>query len=118
MVGLVTGGRAPADIADELELATRTVLAGDMTSPDPRRTTTTKIRDFAGETPLQVMAKQGDYESTTMTARERFPYYSSFPFSWYRACDTADLVTGTGQADPLPRARPRALARRRRADRT
>lgn len=28
MVGLVTGGRAPADIADELELATRTILAG------------------------------------------------------------------------------------------
>jgi hypothetical protein len=26
MVGLVTGGRAPADIADELELAARTLL--------------------------------------------------------------------------------------------
>ena len=26
MVGLVTGGRAPGDIADELELAARTLL--------------------------------------------------------------------------------------------
>ncbi len=28
MVGLVTGGRAPNEIADELELAARTVLRG------------------------------------------------------------------------------------------
>ena len=56
---------------------------------------TTKIRDFAGETPLQVLAKQGSYPSTTMTARERFPYYTVFPFAWYRACDSADLAPGS-----------------------
>jgi 3-ketosteroid 9alpha-monooxygenase subunit A len=56
--------------------------------------TTTKIRDFPGETPLQVMARQGSYEATAMTSRERFPYYTAFPFSWYHACDTADLAVG------------------------
>jgi 3-ketosteroid 9alpha-monooxygenase subunit A len=58
---------------------------------------TTKIRDFAGETPLQVMAKQGDYQPTAMTARERFPYYTTFPFAWYRACDSDDLAPGVVQ---------------------
>jgi 3-ketosteroid 9alpha-monooxygenase subunit A len=56
---------------------------------------TTKIRDFDGETPLQAMAKQGDYQPTAMTAQERFPYYTAFPFSWYRACDSTDLAPGT-----------------------
>ena len=32
---------------------------------------TTKIRDFAGETPLQAMAKQGGYQPTAMTPQER-----------------------------------------------
>ncbi len=59
-------------------------------------------RDFAGETPLQVMAQRGDYEPTTMTARERFPYYTAFPFAWYRACDSADLAPGAVQ--PVRRA--------------
>jgi hypothetical protein len=59
------------------------------------RSFTTKIRDFAGETPLQVLAKQGDYEPTAMSSRERFPYYTAFPFAWYRACDTNDLAPGS-----------------------
>src|SRR5205823_12516727 len=56
---------------------------------------TTKIRDFAGETPLQAMAKQGGYQPTAMTPQERFPYYTAFPFSWYRACNTTDLTAGS-----------------------
>ena len=59
---------------------------------------TTKIRDFDGETPLQVLARQGEYASTTMSVQERFPYYTAFPFSWYRACDTAELARGAVRA--------------------
>ena len=55
---------------------------------------TTKIRDFPGETPLQTLAKQGGYQTTAMRSVERFPYYTTFPFSWYRACDTTDLEPG------------------------
>lgn len=43
---------------------------------------TTKIRDFPGETPLQVLAGKGGYERSAMTSRERFPYYTAFPFAW------------------------------------
>ena len=33
-----------------------------------------KIRTFDGETPLQVMARQGHVAQTSMTSLERFPY--------------------------------------------
>ena len=95
MVGLVTGGRAPGRSPTSSSSRPEPCCGND----DGRRATpaqfTTKIRDFAGETPLQAMAKQGDYEPTAMTSRERFPYYTAFPFSWYRACDTADLAPGS-----------------------
>ena len=41
------------------------------------------IRTFEGETPLQVMARAGELPATRMSAIERFPYYTSFPFAWY-----------------------------------
>ncbi|MGH9031676.1 MAG: Rieske 2Fe-2S domain-containing protein, partial [Acidimicrobiia bacterium] len=53
-----------------------------------------KIRDFPGETPLQVMARQGEFEPTHMTSLERFPYYTAFPFSWYWAAYSDDLRRG------------------------
>ena len=53
-----------------------------------------RIREFPGETPLQVMARQGAHEPTQMTSLERFPYYTSFPFAWYWAAYSADLAPG------------------------
>jgi 3-ketosteroid 9alpha-monooxygenase subunit A len=53
-----------------------------------------RIRDFPGETPLQVMARQGEHEPTQMTSRERFPYYDVFPFAWYWAAYSDDLAPG------------------------
>ena len=120
MVGLVTGGRAPGEIADELELAARTLLQATMserrrTSPpavhheDPRL----RGRDAAA----------GDGEAGRLRAHrddraERFPYYTTFPFAWYRACDTSRPRPRHGAADAPPRARPRPLARRAAARRT
>jgi phenylpropionate dioxygenase-like ring-hydroxylating dioxygenase large terminal subunit len=57
-------------------------------------TRTPAIRDFPGETPLQVMARRGDYEATQMTSLERFPYYTAFPYAWYAACYGDELATG------------------------
>ena len=53
-----------------------------------------KIRDFPGETPLQVMARQGAFEPSQMTSLERFPYYTAFPFAWYWATYSDDLHAG------------------------
>ena len=53
-----------------------------------------KIRDFPGETPLQVMARQGEHQPTAMTSLERFPYYTAFPFAWYWAAYSDDLAVG------------------------
>ena len=53
-----------------------------------------KIREFEGETPLQVMARQVDHPPTAMTAIERFPYYDTFPFAWYWAAYSDDLAPG------------------------
>lgn len=58
-----------------------------------------RIRSFDGETPLQVMARQGSHEPTSMTSLERFPYYTAFPFSWYVA-DFADAIA-PGEVRPL-----------------
>ncbi|MBM4267417.1 MAG: Rieske (2Fe-2S) protein [Deltaproteobacteria bacterium] len=51
---------------------------------------------MSGETPLQVLARTGAAasEPSRMRSIERFPYYTSFPFSWYRACTSADLAPG------------------------
>lgn len=57
-----------------------------------------RIRDSVmdGETPLQVLARQGvEAEPPSMRSIERFPYYTSFPFSWYRACRSADVPVET-----------------------
>jgi 3-ketosteroid 9alpha-monooxygenase subunit A len=54
----------------------------------------TVIREFEGETPLQVMARQGDHEPTQMTSLERFPYYTAFPFAWYWAAYSDELAPG------------------------
>jgi len=53
------------------------------------------IGTFDGETPLQVMARAGDVPRTQMSALERFPYYTSFPFAWYFCCYADDLPVGT-----------------------
>ena len=48
-----------------------------------------------GQTPLQVLAEQGvTSEPTALRSIERFPYYTSYPFSWYRACRSTDLPVG------------------------
>ena len=60
-----------------------------------------KIRTFDGETPLQVMARQGHVAQTSMTSLERFPYYTAFPFAWY------PIVVGESLAVLVPpRSRP------------
>ena len=47
---------------------------------------TTKIRDFAGETPLQAMAKQGGYQPTAMTPQERHSLSNNGNASASRFC--------------------------------
>ena len=64
-----------------------TTEAGTSARPGP-------LRDFEGETPLQVMARQGAGEPTAMTSLERFPYYWAFPFAWYPVCFSGDLPPG------------------------
>ena len=53
-----------------------------------------RIRSFDGETPLQVLARQGDIPRTDMTSLERFPYYTAFPFAWYVVCFSDELAAG------------------------
>lgn len=53
-----------------------------------------KIRDFPGQTPLQLMAAQGEALPTTLSPQERFPYYTAFPFAWYFACYSDELLPG------------------------
>jgi nitrite reductase/ring-hydroxylating ferredoxin subunit len=55
-----------------------------------------RIRDrvMKGETPLQVIARQGDLPPTRLRSIERFPYYTSFPFGWYRAAYADELAPG------------------------
>jgi len=51
-------------------------------------------RVMKGETPLQVMARKGDTPSSQMRSIERFPYYTAFPFGWYRAFMSSELPVG------------------------
>jgi nitrite reductase/ring-hydroxylating ferredoxin subunit len=53
-----------------------------------------RIRDFPGETPLQVMARQDVVPRPAMTSLERFPYYTAFPWAWYAAGFADDLAPG------------------------
>lgn len=51
-----------------------------------------KDRVMEGETPLQGLARATTRTGpTALRSIERFPYYTSFPFSWYRVCSAADL---------------------------
>jgi 3-ketosteroid 9alpha-monooxygenase subunit A len=57
------------------------------------------MEPFDGETPLQVIARragagQGTFPRSSMTALERFPYYTAFPFAWYPVVVGADLAEG------------------------
>ncbi len=63
-------------------------------STDSTTSAAAKVGTFDGETPLQVMAKRGGYEPTSMTSLERFPYYTAFPFAWYFAAYSDDLEPG------------------------
>lgn len=51
-------------------------------------------RVMAGQTPLQVVAQQGGLPKTRLPSIVRFPYYTSFPFGWYRAAFSEDLASG------------------------
>jgi nitrite reductase/ring-hydroxylating ferredoxin subunit len=51
-------------------------------------------RVMAGETPLQALARQGELPPVRMRSIERFPYYTAFPFAWYRACHADEVRAG------------------------
>ena len=51
-------------------------------------------RVMQGETPLQALARQGELPATRMRSIERFPYYTAFPFAWYRACYADEVPKG------------------------
>ena len=51
-------------------------------------------RVMSGETPLQAVRRQADRPVSKMTSLERFPYYTSFPFAWYRAAFAEDVAAG------------------------
>ena len=64
--------------------------------PDPAggRRPADRVSDrvMQGETPLQAFARQPRAESgLALRSIERFPYYTAFPFAWYRACHAEDL---------------------------
>ena len=56
------------------------------------------IREFEGETPLQAMARAGELPRSQMSAQQRFPYYTSFPFAWYFCCYDDELPAGAVRA--------------------
>ena len=60
-----------------------------------------KISDrvMKGETPLQAVARQGITPATEARSIERFPYYTAFPYAWYRACYADEIEVG--QVKPL-----------------
>ncbi|MDG2306596.1 MAG: Rieske 2Fe-2S domain-containing protein [Candidatus Binatia bacterium] len=68
-----------------------------MVDREATRAAVARIRDreMEGDTPLQALVSQGvTGEPTALRSIERFPYYTSFPFSWYRACPSAQLPVG------------------------
>jgi nitrite reductase/ring-hydroxylating ferredoxin subunit len=53
-------------------------------------------RVMRGETPLAALARRGEaLAPTSLRSIERFPYYTAFPFGWYRACHAQDLAPGS-----------------------
>lgn len=52
-------------------------------------------RVMNGESPLQVLARRGELPATRLRSLERFPYYTGFPFGWYRAAFSEDLPAGS-----------------------
>ena len=68
-------------------------MADPVSSPGPGDRVTDRV--MRGETPLQALARQPRTEvATALRSLERFPYYTAFPFAWYRACHAADLPRG------------------------
>ncbi|MEE2664545.1 MAG: Rieske 2Fe-2S domain-containing protein [Myxococcota bacterium] len=51
-------------------------------------------RVMSGETPLQAVSKLDERPVSKMTSLERFPYYTSFPFAWYRVAFAEQLAAG------------------------
>jgi len=54
------------------------------------------VRDrvMEGETPLQAIARRGELPRSRLRSIERFPYYTAFPFGWYRAVFSEELAVG------------------------
>jgi len=65
-----------------------------MTETTKQFSAAAKIREFPGQTPLQIMAAKGETEPTSLGSLERFPYYTAFPFAWYYACYSDELLPG------------------------
>ena len=53
-----------------------------------------RIREFPGETPLQVMARQGAHQPTADDRHRALPVLHTFPFAWYWAAYSDDLAPG------------------------
>ena len=51
-------------------------------------------RVMEGETPLQAVKHKLERPVRSLRSIERFPYYTSFPFAWYRAAFSEDVVVG------------------------
>lgn len=49
-------------------------------------------RVMEGQTPLQVLARQGELPPSEMSSLERFPFYTHLPFGWFRICDADDVA--------------------------
>jgi nitrite reductase/ring-hydroxylating ferredoxin subunit len=68
-------------------------MADPVSSPGPGDRVTDRV--MRGETPLQALARQPRSDAqTALRSLERFPYYTAFPFAWYRACHAEDLPRG------------------------
>jgi len=69
-----------------------------MREPTGKPTPAARVTDrvMRGETPLQALARQPRSESgSALRSIERFPYYTAYPFGWYRACHAEDLPRGS-----------------------
>jgi nitrite reductase/ring-hydroxylating ferredoxin subunit len=63
--------------------------------PTARPSDRVSDRVMSGETPLQALARQARPPvPPSLRSIERFPYYTAYPFAWYRACHSEDLAPG------------------------
>ena len=71
-----------------------------MSEEGPVRPPISSVTDriMQGQTPLQAVGRSGDLPATRMRSIERFPYYTAFPFGWYRASHSEDLAAGEVKA--------------------